>query len=257
MTTDVGSPEPDLATSPGTGERRPQALLEVRGLTVTYGTPTPAVDHLDLYVGEKEAVALLGANGAGKTSTLRAISGLVESKGTVVFDGAELGRRQPEDIARAGVIHIPEGRRLFAALTVEENLIIGGTARGGRDPHFSLSEIYDLFPQLSPLRRRGAWMLSGGEQQMVAIGRALLASPRVLLLDEPSLGLAPLVVDSVFGALRAIAPRVSILLVEQNAGMALDLCQRAYILATGRVVVSGNHDELPSRDELLATYLAD
>jgi branched-chain amino acid transport system ATP-binding protein len=255
MTTEVG--EPDLVTSSPSAGQRPQALLEVRGLTVTYGAPTPAVDHIDLHVGEKEAVALLGANGAGKTSTLRAITGLVESKGTVVFDGQDLGRRQPEDIARAGVIHIPEGRRLFAALTVEENLIIGGTARGGRDPHFSLSEIYDLFPQLPPLRRRGAWMLSGGEQQMVAIGRALLASPRVLLLDEPSLGLAPLVVESVFGALRAIAPRVSILLVEQNAGMALDLCQRAYILATGRVVVSGNHDELPSRDDLLATYLAD
>lgn len=234
-----------------------EALLEVRGLTVTYGSPTAAVDHLDMHVGAKEAVALLGANGAGKTSTLRAITGLVTSTGTVRFDGQDVSRRQPEDIARAGIVHVPEGRRLFSGLTTEENLIIGSTARSRRTPLFSLAEIYDLFPQLAPLRRRGAWTLSGGEQQMVAIGRALLASPRVLLLDEPSLGLAPLVVSTVFGALRAIAPRVSMVLVEQNAGMALDLCARAYILATGRVVVSGTHAQLPSRDELLATYLAD
>jgi branched-chain amino acid transport system ATP-binding protein len=255
MTTGVSSPLPSSA--PASASQASGALLEVRGLTVTYGTPTPAVDKLDLYVGPKEAVALLGANGAGKTSTLRAITGLIPSTGTVLFDGADLSRSKPEEIARAGVVHVPEGRRLFAGLSTEENLTIGATARARREPLFSLDEIYDLFPQLPALRRRGAWMLSGGEQQMVAIGRALLASPRVLLLDEPSLGLAPLVVASVFGALRSIAPRVSIVLVEQNAGMALDLCQRAYILATGRVVVSGTHDELPSRDDLLATYLAD
>lgn len=256
MTGDVGSLAPQ-PTEPAPASADPESLLEVRGLTVTYGSPTAAVDHLDLYVGAKEAVALLGANGAGKTSTLRAITGLVSSTGTVRFDGKDVSRRQPEDIARAGIVHVPEGRRLFSGLTTEENLIIGSTARAGRTPLFSLDEIYDLFPQLSVLRRRGAWTLSGGEQQMVAIGRALLASPRVLLLDEPSLGLAPLVVSTVFGALRAIAPRVSMVLVEQNAGMALDLCARAYILATGRVVVSGTHAELPSRDDLLATYLAD
>ena len=255
MTTDAGTqPAASEATSAGANGR---PLLEVRGLTVTYGTPTPAVDHIDIQVGSKESVALLGANGAGKTSTLRAISGLIESTGEVLFDGDDVSKRQPEMIARSGIVHIPEGRRLFAGLSTEENLIIGATARGGREPIFSLDEIYDLFPQLPALRKRGAWMLSGGEQQMVAIGRALLASPRVLLLDEPSLGLAPLVVQSVFGALRAIAPRVSMILVEQNAGLALDLCSRAYILATGRVAVSGTQEELPSREELLATYLAD
>ncbi len=252
--TDAAAPSTAPAPAPSNGSA---PLLAVRGLTVTYGTPTPAVDHIDLEVGSKEAVALLGANGAGKTSTLRAISGLIDSSGEVLFEGTDLAKSQPETIARAGVVHIPEGRRLFAGLTVEENLTIGGTARSGRDPVFTIDEIYDLFPQLPPLRKRGGWMLSGGEQQMVAIGRALLAAPRVLLLDEPSLGLAPLVVASVFTALRAIAPRVSMILVEQNAGLALDLCSRAYIMATGRIAVSGTQDQLPSREELLATYLAD
>ena len=256
MTTDVGMTiQPD--TKGAAPEEASRPLLEVRSLTVTYGTPTPAVDHIDLRVGEREPVALLGANGAGKTSTLRAISGLISSTGTVTFDGEDQGHRQPEAIARSGIIHIPEGRRLFGALNVEENLLIGGTARGGRDPLFSLDDIYDLFPQLKGLRRRGGWTLSGGEQQMVAIGRALLASPRVLLLDEPSLGLAPLVVESVFQALHSIAHRVAMVLVEQNAGLALDLCGRAYVLATGRVAVSGTHAELPSREDLLATYLAE
>ena len=232
-------------------------LLEVRGLSVTYGTPTPAVDHVDLHVGVHEAVALLGANGAGKTSTLRAISGLTSCTGSVLFDGQDVTRKQPEAIARAGIIQVPEGRRLFASLTTEENLVVGGTARQGREPLFGLDDVYDLFPQLAVLRRRGAWTLSGGEQQMVAVGRALLASPRVMLLDEPSLGLAPLVVAAVFEALRAVASRVSMVLVEQNAGLALDLCSRAYVLSTGRVAVSGTHEQLPSREELLAAYLAD
>jgi branched-chain amino acid transport system ATP-binding protein len=232
-------------------------LLSVRQLTVTYGTPTPAVDHLDLHVFGREAIALLGANGAGKTSTLNAISNLISSTGEITFDGQNVSRHKPEKIARAGIIHVPEGRRLFAALTAEENLLIGATARSRRSPLFSLDDIYDLFPQLRDLRRRGAWTLSGGEQQMVAIGRGLLASPRILLLDEPSLGLAPIVTTAVYGALRSIAHRVAIVLVEQNAGLALDLCDRAYIMATGRVVLSGATDELPDRQELLATYLAE
>jgi branched-chain amino acid transport system ATP-binding protein len=232
-------------------------LLTVRQLTVTYGTPTPAVDHLDLDVGEREVVALLGANGAGKTSTLNAISNIVPSSGEVVFEGVDLAKTSPERVARQGIIHVPEGRRLFAALNTEENLLIGSTAGRRRKPLFSLDDIYDLFPQLKNLRKRGGWALSGGEQQMVAIGRGLLASPRVLLLDEPSLGLAPIVTASVYEALRSIAHRVAMILVEQNAGLALDLCDRAYIMATGRVVLSGTPSELPDRAQLLATYLAE
>ncbi len=231
-------------------------LLEVRDLTVSYGTPTHAVDRLDLEVGPGEAVALLGANGAGKSSTLLAVSGLVPATGSVRFDGRELLGRAPELIARAGIIQVPEGRRLFAALSTEENLIVGLQAGAGRDPLFTLDEVYDLFPQLPALRRRGAWTLSGGEQQMVAIGRALLAAPRLVLLDEPSLGLAPRVVQNLYAALRTIAAQVALVLVEQNIGLALDLCHRAYVLATGRVVAQGTHAELPSREELLRTYLA-
>ena len=239
--------EPDPAT----------ALLGTANLTVTYGTPTPAVDHLNFHVGEREAVALLGSNGAGKTSTLNAISNLVTFSGDVYFDGQKLGKQSPDRIARAGIIHVPEGRRLFAALSAEENLLIGTTARNKRDPLFSLDDIYDLFPQLRDLRKRSAWTLSGGEQQMVAIGRGLLAAPRVLLLDEPSLGLAPIVVAAVYEALRSIAHRVAIVLVEQNAGLALNLCDRAYILTTGRVQLSGPPSRLPDREELLHTYLAE
>jgi branched-chain amino acid transport system ATP-binding protein len=232
-------------------------LLRVRQLTVTYGTPTPAVDKLDFEVGEREAVALLGVNGAGKSSTLNAISNLVAHSGEVVFDGKDLSRTAPEKIARAGVIHVPEGRRLFSALTAEENLVIGTTARSRRPPVFTLDDIYDLFPQLKSLRKRGGWQLSGGEQQMVAIGRGLLSAPRVLLLDEPSLGLAPIVTRAVYQALSSITSRVALILVEQNAGLALDLCDRAYILATGRVVLSGATSELPDRNELLATYMSE
>jgi branched-chain amino acid transport system ATP-binding protein len=232
-----------------------EAPLTVRGLHVAYGTVL-AVKGIDLDVRRNETVALLGANGAGKTSTLRAISRLVPSGGEVRFFGQDIARLSPDAVARLGVIHVPEGRRLFPPLSSEENLQIGLTARQGRRAIFTIDDVYDLFPPLRPLRRRPAWALSGGEQQMVAIGRALVASPQLLLLDEPSLGLAPLVVTAVYQALASIAQRVPILLVEQNAHLALEISTRAYVLAVGRITRSGAGDELGDPEQLLESYLA-
>ncbi|HLY84514.1 MAG TPA: ABC transporter ATP-binding protein [Acidimicrobiales bacterium] len=230
-------------------------LLTATGFTVSYGT-VDAVQGIDLEIGEGETVALLGANGAGKTSTLRALSRLIRSSGEVVFDGRDTAKMAPDAVARAGLIHVPEGRHLFASLTAEENLLVGTTAANKREPIFSLDDIYDLFPALTPLRKRTAWALSGGEQQMVAIGRGLLSVPRLLLLDEPSLGLAPVVVDAVFKALAEIGHRTSILIVEQNASLALGLADRGYVLAVGKVVMAGVAADLADREALLASYLA-
>lgn len=232
-----------------------KSLLEVRGLVVSYG-PVDAVRDVDLDVGEGESVALLGANGAGKSSTLRALSGLTRARGELRFAGADLRRMPADAIARAGLVHVPEGRMPFRSLSTEENLLVGTVARAGRTPEFALADVYDLFPPLAKLRRRSSWTLSGGEQQMMAIGRGLLAAPRLLLLDEPSLGLAPAVVDTVYAALRQVRARVSVLVVEQNAGLALDLCERAYVLAAGEVAMSGAAADLADRESLLASYLA-
>ena len=230
------------------------APLTIRGLTVEYGH-VEAVKGIDLEVGPDETVALLGANGAGKTSTLRAVSQLVRSRGDIEFYGQDIRKVSPDGAARMGLIHVPEGRRLFAPLSAEENIQLGLTAINGRAPVFSLSDIYDLFPPLGPLRKRGAWSLSGGEQQMVAIGRALVASPRLLMLDEPSLGLAPVMVSAVYKALGSIRRRVPVLLVEQNAHLALSVSDRAYVLAVGRITRSGSSTELGDPDELLESYL--
>ena len=229
-------------------------MLELEGLQVTYGT-TVAVASLELSVSDDGATALLGANGAGKTSTLRAISRLIPSRGRILFDGQDISRSARKYVARRGLVHVPEGRRVFGALSVNENLLVGATAKGGRQPVFSLSDIYDLFPPLQRLRRRRCWMLSGGEQQMVAIGRALMASPRLLLLDEPSLGLAPNLVQAVYAALDQVKSRMPMLVVEQNATLGLELCDRAYVLLSGRLVLEGSADELASRDALLESYL--
>lgn len=229
-------------------------MLEVKSLVVTYGA-SRAVRGIDLTVSEGRGTALLGANGAGKTSTLRALSGLEPYEGEINFCGESLRGAAPEDIARRGLTLVPEGRRVFAALTVKENLQVGMTAAKGRAPLFSVADVFDLFPPLVPLRTRHGWSLSGGEQQMVAIGRALLASPRLLMLDEPSLGLAPLIVQSVYRALTDVKARVPILLVEQNAGIGLELCEDAYVLQTGTVVLSGKSAELSDRDALLDSYL--
>ena len=229
-------------------------MLEVNGLGVSYGS-TRALDGFHLRVQAGEAVALLGANGAGKTSTLRAISRLVHSDGTVQFDGSDVTKLSTEELSRRGLVHVPEGRHVFASLTVQDNLLVGQTARGKRKALFTTEAIYDLFPTLSPLRKRYGWALSGGEQQMVAIGRALLSSPKLLMLDEPSLGLAPIVVKAVYKALSEIKAEMAILLVEQNAAVALNLCERGYVLLTGRLVLEGTAADLGNREALMDSYL--
>jgi branched-chain amino acid transport system ATP-binding protein len=229
-------------------------MLRVEGLEVRYGT-TEAVRGISFEIGDGEALALLGPNGAGKTSTLRAISQLVPMKGTVTFDGDDLNGVAPEEIARRGLIHVPEGRHVFPDLTVHENLQIGTTARQGRDHGFSFDDVYDLFPPLVPLRERLGFALSGGEQQMLVIGRALVAAPRLLLVDEPSLGLAPLVADSVAQVLSEVRSRVPLLVVEQNVHLATRVCPRAAVLSGGEIVLEASSDELHDRDALLASYL--
>jgi branched-chain amino acid transport system ATP-binding protein len=229
-------------------------MLEVRSLAVAYG-PVAAVKEIDFDIDGDETCALLGANGAGKTSTLRALSQLVRYSGTIRFDGTDLRGRRPDDVARAGLIHVPEGRHVFPTLTVTENLILGGQARSGRASTFSLSDVYDLFAPLVALQGRMGFTLSGGEQQMVAIGRALMAAPRLLLLDEPSLGLSPIATKVVFDVLRQVGERTPMVIVEQNTTMALAMCSRAVVLREGGIALSGSSADLSDRSELLASFL--
>jgi branched-chain amino acid transport system ATP-binding protein len=229
-------------------------MLQVRGLEVDYGA-VRAVRGIDLDVGEREVVALLGPNGAGKTSTLRAITALESYKGSITFDGDEVSKLGTEACARRGLIHVPEGRHVFPTLSVHENLQVGTTAARGRAPDYGIDDVYDLFPALQALRERQGWALSGGEQQMVAIGRALVAAPRLLLLDEPSLGLAPLLTKAVFAALRQVSARTPVLLVEQNTAQALAIATRAAALVGGKIVMSGTAAELGDRGALLDSYL--
>lgn len=231
-------------------------MLAIRDLEVHYG-PVLAVRGITLNVVAGEVVALIGPNGAGKTSTLRAISGLVSHGGTVEFDGHDCRSRNIEGLARLGLIHVPEGRHVFPTLDVHENLQLGTTASADRTDGLSIDDVYDLFPPLRDLRHRDGWALSGGEQQMVAIGRALVAKPRMLLLDEPSLGLSPKFVTVVYGALAQVAERIPMLLVEQNTVVALRHCNRAAVMVGGRIVLEGDASELADREALVASYLGE
>ena len=236
------------------------ALLEVRGLHARYGKI--AVLHgIDLDVPQGEVTALLGANGAGKTTTLRALCQfMAQSSGSIKLDGVELIGRATESIAKMGVGHVPDGRGTFGGLTTEENLRLGTYARNSREGIAGdLARIYDYFPRLKERAKQQAGTLSGGEQQMLAIGRALMGRPRLLLLDEPSFGLAPLVVKDIFNIMRRInrEQNVSILLVEQNARLALDLADKAYLLETGRVVLSGSSDDMKRNDAVRRAYLGE
>lgn len=233
------------------------ALLEVQGLRAFYGQ-TQALHGLDFAVEEGGITALLGANGAGKTTTLRAVCGMVRAAGAVAFDGRPVLGRATEDIVRLGIAHVPEGRGTFVRLTVEENLQLGAMSRRDRAGIADDMEmVYHHFPRLKERRSQQAGTLSGGEQQMLAVGRALMLRPRLMLLDEPSFGLAPLLVQELFQILREInrAQRVSMLLVEQNATLALDLADHAYLLETGRVVMGGPSQSIREDESVRRSYL--
>ncbi|HYZ20292.1 MAG TPA: ABC transporter ATP-binding protein [Gaiellaceae bacterium] len=233
-----------------------ETVLELVSLEVRYG-PVAAVRNLSFRVLEGEIVGLIGPNGAGKSTTLHAITGLVPaSAGLVRLAGRPILGQPPERIARAGVALVPEGRRIFADFTVEENLRLGLAARRGRDGARSLDSAYELFPILQEFRRRPAGLLSGGQQQQLAIGRALVAQPRLLLLDEPSLGLGPTLVDNVFEALGRIRERgMTILLVEQRAQRTVALADRTYVLANGERRLRLGPADADDTDKLVAAYL--
>ena len=232
------------------------AGLELRDLEVGYGG-VPAVRGVSLTVQAGEIVGLIGPNGAGKSTTLHAVMGLVPARGgDVVLDGRSLRGRSPERIARAGVALVPEGRRLFGELTVEENLRLGLAARRGRDGN-GLGDVLDLFPVLDEFRKRQAGALSGGQQQQLAIARALVARPSVLLLDEPSLGLAPTIVDLVFSTLQTIRERgLAVLLVEQRAQRTVTLADRTHVLASGELRLELTPDDAADTDRMVAAYLS-
>jgi len=232
-------------------------ILQLSGVHAAYGA-TRVLHGMDFAMEEKSITALLGANGAGKTTTLRAICGMVRTEGEIRFAGQPIQNRRTEDIARLGIAHVPDGRGTFLHLTTEENLRLGAYARKDRGAVArDLDRVYAYFPRLKERSQQQAGTLSGGEQQMLAVSRALMLAPKLMLLDEPSFGLAPLVVRELFSILRAInaEERVSMLLVEQNAAMALDLADRACVIETGRMVLAGSAEELKRDDAVRRSYL--
>jgi branched-chain amino acid transport system ATP-binding protein len=231
-------------------------LLELDDVKAAYGS-VRALHGISLTVGAGQVVALLGANGAGKTTTLRAISGTVKSTGRLRFEEHDLANRGPESVAALGVAHVPEGRGTLGRFSVEENLKLGAYSRGRKQYKQSLEQVFGYFPVLAERRRQEAGTLSGGEQQMLAVARALMSRPRLMLLDEPSLGLAPQVVELIFEIVRAINrdQQTAVLLVEQNAALALELAEHAYVLETGRVAVEGTSEQMKSDETVRRSYL--
>ena len=232
-----------------------EALLALEGVEARYG-PLKALHGVSLTVGEGEIVAVLGANGAGKTTTLRAISGTVRRSGSIRFAGRSLGRRGPEAVARLGIAHVPEGRGTFAELTVYENLRLGAyTRRGPLKDDFA--RVFSYFPWIDERANQQAGTLSGGEQQMLALARALMQRPRLLLLDEPSLGLAPIVVSEIFRIVKELneSEGTTVLVVEQNANIALQAAHEAYVLEVGKVALSGPSAELQEHESVRKSYL--
>jgi branched-chain amino acid transport system ATP-binding protein len=230
-------------------------MLDVTALESRYGR-IPALRGIDLRIAAGELVALVGANGAGKTTLLRALSGVQDCSGSLVFDGEDVSTASPERRVALGIVQVPEGRQVFGPLSVEDNLRLGAYRRGRAQAAQSLERVYALFPALAERRRHAAGALSGGQQQMLAIGRALMAKPRLLLLDEPSMGLAPRLVTEIFACVRALrAADTALLLVEQNARAALAIADRGYVLETGRVVLAGSGTQLLADEGVRAAYL--
>lgn len=232
-------------------------MLEINDLVVAYG-PVKALDGVSISVPKGKITAVLGANGAGKTSLLRSVSGLVKSRsGNVVLDGTDITRKPVEDMVRLGMAHVPEGRGVIAELTIEENLRLGGLFRKDSDAEEQIEDVYKQFPPLDSRRKRSAHTLSGGERQMLVVGRALLAKPKVLLLDEPSLGLAPLVVNQIFTLVRDLVDStgLAVLLVEQNAKSALGIADTGVVLNLGKVVATDNAKALAADEGLRHAYL--
>jgi branched-chain amino acid transport system ATP-binding protein len=241
----------DAPPPPGT------PVLVVNGLRASYG-PVAVLHGLDFVVHQGEVVVLLGANGAGKTTTIRALCGMVDVKGSVRFEGAELAGKSTEAIVRHGIAHVPQGRGTFPELTVEENLEVGAFVRRDRSQvRADIQRWFEVFPRLAERRQQLAGSLSGGEQQMLAVARALMLRPRLLLLDEPSLGLAPLITQDLFARLVDLNKEfnTTMFLVEQNANLALSIASRAYVLEAGHIVLSGPSDELRHDDDVRKAYL--
>jgi branched-chain amino acid transport system ATP-binding protein len=233
-------------------------FFKLDGVSVSYG-PIEALRDVTLEVGEGEVVCLIGANGAGKSTTLMTISGILKPKaGRKFFDGEDITSLHPDKVVARGVVQVPEGRRIFPRMSVAENLEMGAFARGGSDGRRRLERVFDLFPVLAERRGQRGGTLSGGEQQMLAIGRGLMASPRLLLLDEPSLGLAPQYVEAIFETLRRVnAEGITIFLVEQNAAMALEASSRGYVMETGKVVLADTSANLRADDSVRKAYLGE
>ena len=232
-------------------------LLEIRDLVVRYGE-IEALRSISLGVDEGQVVTLLGANGAGKSTTLRAISGLAKpAAGDILFDGKSIAGLGPEAIVRMGISHVPEGRRVFPGLTVKENIMLGASNRKVAASQLSreADAMFDLFPDIRSFSSALGWTLSGGQLQMVAVARGLMARPRLLLLDEPSLGLAPVIVQAVFRIISEVRRNTTVLLVEQNARMGLSVADHGFVLETGRIVLGGKPDELWGNEAIAAAYL--
>ena len=233
-----------------------ETLLDVTGLMAGYG-PIQVLHGLDLHVEVGEIVVVLGANGAGKTTTLRAISGMIATNGSVVLGGTETVGKNSADIVRMGVAHVPQGRGTFPELSVEDNLMVGAYTRRDDEVDADLEHWYDTYPVLKERRTQAAGSLSGGEQQMLAVARALMARPRLLLLDEPSLGLAPMIVADLFERFSALNREqgITLLVVEQNAQLALGIADRGYVLESGEITVKGAADDLLGDDSIRRAYL--